>query len=296
VAITISVADINKDGTGINFAAYLKDFDKNFVNNVDRGGFSGVQSGNYASEDDPIQANAYAIVEKTTGGGQSVIFDGPGNFAYSGPFSYQGEQHVVYGKLSSITFGDNTKIKDLGQEQFLYSNKAEVTITGFDKGYMTSTIEGDLLGDLSNSDTSSLKAFLASDSINFKGSTGSDTFTGYGHADTLRGNGGNDKLNGAAGKDSIDGDKGNDTLTGGTGADTFFFSKNDGTDKITDFEEGKAGKDIIEFRHGVFDNYADLLAHAVEKSGNTIITYDGGRLTLVDVSLDDLVKSDFHIL
>ena len=301
MAFTISVSDINKDGTGINFAAYLKNFEKTYVDNVERGGFSGLHSGNYADQDNPLQANAYATVENTSGGGRSVIFDGPGNFAYSGPFEYEGEQHVVYGKLSKLVFGDDTTIEDLGEsdsgnEQYLYSNKAEITITGFAKNYTTSTIEGELLSDIVDSDTSSLKALLASDSIVFKGSTGNDVFTGYSHNDSLKGGAGNDKLGGAAGADRIDGDAGNDVLTGGGGTDTFYFAKKDGTDRITDFEEGKAGKDVIVFQNGLFDNYADIIDNAVEKNGNTIISYTGGTLTLVDVEIADLHRGDFNLL
>lgn len=297
MAFTISVSDFNKDGTGINFAAYLSNFEKNYVDDTGRGGFSGTQSGVYGSETNPLQADAYAITDDASGGGQSVIFNGPGNFKYSGPYSYNGSAHNVYGELSSISFGQNTEITDLGGGDVKYSHDADIKITGFSSGYMTDAqTKGELLHDISNSDTSSLTALLATDSIIFKGSTGKDVFTGYGHADKLNGGAGNDKLGGGAGKDRLNGDTGNDVLTGGTAADTFYFAKNDGTDRISDFAAGRTGADIIEFQKGLFDSYADVIDSAVEKNGNTVISYTGGSLTLIGVEIADLHKGDFHLL
>lgn len=297
MAFTIKVSDSDGDGTGINFAAYLKKFEKTYVDDTGRGGFSGKQSGVYGSEDNPLQADAYAITDDSSGGGQSVIFNGPGNFKYTGPYTYNGSAHNVYGELSSISFGQNTVIKDLTGGDVKYSHDADIKITGFPNGYMTDTAtSGELLHDISESDTSSLTALLATDSIIFKGSSGKDVFTGYGHADTINGGAGNDKLGGGAGKDRLDGDTGNDALTGGTSADTFHFARNDGADKITDFAAGKSGTDIIEFQNGLFDSYADIIDSAVEKNGNTVISYTGGSLTLTDVTIAELHRGDFDLL
>jgi Ca2+-binding RTX toxin-like protein len=52
----------------------------------------------------------------------------------------------------------------------------------------------------------------------------------------LNGGGGNDTLIGGLGNDTLIGSLGNDTLTGGVGLDSFHFnSKNEGRDRITDF-------------------------------------------------------------
>jgi Ca2+-binding RTX toxin-like protein len=291
VAFTIKVTDANNDGTGIDFAAYLKSFDKNFAS-TGYGGFSGKTSGDVYDEENPLGAKTYVTTDSDKDGGNSVMFNASGKFIYD---FFNG--HIISGKLTSLVFGGDTQTSSLTNDDVQYSNSEDITISGF--GGLLTTSESDkgmIMGDLMDGDTSSLKALLAKEAIIFKGSTGDDVFTGYGHADKLNGGSGDDTLKGAAGKDRIDGDKGNDKLTGGADADTFYFAKNDGTDRITDFDAGKAGKDVIEFHSGLFDNYADIIDHAVEKSGNTIITYDSGKLTLADVSLDDLVKSDFHLL
>jgi serralysin len=336
MAITISVSDYNKDGKGINFNAYLKNFSKTFES-VGYGGFSGTTSGSVMDANDPLGAKSYATTDSEEDGGNSVIFTATSKFIYD---FFNG--HVISGKLSSLVFGSDTKTTALTGDDVTYSNSGDIKISGF--GGITTTSQsnkGMILGDLMDGKTTSLTALLASDSIVFKGSSGDDVFSGYGHDDkisggagndVLYGRGGNDVLNGragddrlyggagndiliggagndklyggagndvlkgGAGKDYLAGGKGNDILTGGKGADTFYFAKGDGNDKITDFEAGRAGKDVIEFQKGLFDSYADIINHAVEKNGNTIISYDGGKLTLVDVLIADLHKNDFHLL
>ena len=72
-----------------------------------------------------------------------------------------------------------------------------------------------------------LTNLLASNEINFVGSTGDDIFTGYSHNDTISGGGGNDTLSGAGGSDNLD---------GGAGDDTFVleFAAGQGDDHIVD--------------------------------------------------------------
>lgn len=300
MAITISAADANKDGTGINFAAYLKRFEKTYSDATGMGDFSGKVTGDYADKDDPLHADAYVTTDNEDGGGRSVIFNGgTDGFAYSGPYEHNGAEHVIYGKLKSIVFGTDTTVTPLGDDENKYANSGDITISGFAKTYETTSQSGQLMGDILKTDTNGLDTlydFLASDTIVFKGSTGKDVFTGYGHDDKLSGGGGADKLNGGGGADRIDGDTGNDQLTGGTGADTFYFARGDGRDKIADFEAGKAGKDVVEFGKGLFDSFAEVIDHAKDLGAGVQIAYDGGKLTLLDVDLADLHKSDFHLL
>jgi hypothetical protein len=300
MAITISVADADGDGTGINFTAYLKQFEKTYSDATGMGDFSGKVTGDYADADNPMHAGAYVTTDSEDGGGQSVIFNGgTGGFAYSGPYEHNGAEHVIYGKLKSIVFGTDTTVTPLSSDENRYANSGDITISGFAKNYETTSQDSQLLGDILKTDTNGLDSlydFLKSDSIVFKGSSGKDVFTGYGHDDRLNGGAGADKLSGGAGADRIDGDTGNDVLTGGTGADTFHFAKGDGTDKITDFVAGAAGKDVVEFGKGLFDSFADVIDHAKDVSAGVQITYDGGKLTLADVELTDLSKSDFHLL
>jgi Ca2+-binding RTX toxin-like protein len=325
MALTISVADANKDGKGVNFNAYIQTFDTTFVSSG-RGGF------NKPDPSDPFKGEGYVTMASEEGnGGASVVFTSDGGF------TYDLSTHVVSGDLKSITFGTDT-IYDEASET--YSNSKDIVISGF-SDFATSTEDGKLMGDLMDSRVGSLKTLLASDSIVFKGSTGNDVFTGYGFADTINGgNGndtlggdagndkisggsgtdklsggtGNDTLSGGAGNDTLKGDAGNDilnggagvdrlvggvgkdTLTGGSSADTFVFAKGDGKDTITDFAEGASGKDVIEFADGLFKNYADVLDSAKDTADGVLISYSGGKLLLSDVDLADLHKSDFHIL
>lgn len=72
------------------------------------------------------------------------------------------------------------------------------------------------------------------------------TITGGAGDDTLTGSGAEDAISGGAGDDTITGGAGNDLLTGGAGADTFVYASGaDGTDTITDFEEG-ANADVFD--------------------------------------------------
>jgi serralysin len=318
MAIKITVTDANKDGTGINFATYLANFAKTYTDATGMGDFSGEVSGSYLSETNPLHSDAYVTTDNAEGGGTSVILYGDSSgFAYSGPYEHDGAEHVIYGNLTKIVFGTDTTLTPLGGDSTEYSNSADITISGFGKNYDTTSQDGDILGDILNVDTNgldSLYAFLKSDSIVFKGSTGKDVFTGYGHADSLSGGGGADTLSGAGGADKINGGAGNDKLsggagndrlvgsidndrlTGGAGADTFYFAKNADRDTITDFAAGKSGKDVIEFAKGLFDNYADVLHHTKDTDAGLVITYDGGRLTLLDLDISDLTKGDFHLL
>ena len=295
MAIKIAVSDADGDGKGINFTAYLKNFAATYSDATGRGNFSGKTSGDITDPDDPVGAGAYVTTDSEEDGGNSVIFNASGKFTYD---FFSG--HVVSGKLQSIVFGTDTVASDISGGDVEYSNSGDITISGFKKNYQTSTADGEIMGDILKVDENgldSLYAFLRSDSIVFKGSTGSDTFTGYNHADRLKGGAGSDRLNGAGGNDKLDGDTGNDKLTGGKGADTFHFASGDGKDTVTDFVAGNKGKDVIEFAHGVFSNFQDVLDHASAVSGGVEISYGSGdTLILSGVKLSSLVAGDFHLL
>lgn len=300
MAITISVKDVNTDGTGVNFAAYLASFSTSFVASG-RGGFSS------ENPDNPFQGKAYYTNDGVTDG-TSVIFNG------KTWMTYDLGTHVVSGSLSSIVFGGNSSTSG-----DTYSNNAEVTISGF-RNYDTSSSTGDLMGDLMGSKVSSLLQYLKTQSLNFVGSTGDDVLQGYAKADVLKGlrgddtligGKGNDKLVGGAGEDHLSGGKGNDILKGGVGddylvggkgndmlkggagADTFYFAQGHGRDTIVDFD---AGTDTIAFQSKLFSSTADILDHARQTSDGVVISYAGGRLLLEDVQLNHLSASDFSLV
>ncbi len=90
-----------------------------------------------------------------------------------------------------------------------------------------------------------------------KGGSGNDTLIGSksdndilkgdGGKDTLKGRGGDDSLMGGGGKDTLNGGRGDDELKGGGGKDTFVFKKNQGSDVIEDFQNGKDKIDLSGF-------------------------------------------------
>lgn len=300
MAITISVKDVNSDGTGVDFAAYLASFATTYVA-AGRGGFSST------NPDNPFQGKAYATTDGQTDG-TSVMFNG------KTWMSYDLSTHVVSGKLDSVVFGG-----DSASSGGVYSNNAEVSISGF-KNHNTTSSTGDIMGDLMGSDISSLIQYLRTQSLNFNGSTGDDVMRGYGKADVLKGRAGedtliggkgqdklvggvdndhltggrgNDLLKGGAGDDFLIGGRGKDTLNGGAGADTFYFAQGHGRDSILDFE---AGVDTIAFNTKLFSQVSDILGHARQTDDGVVISYQGGRLLLEDVTLNQLSDSDFSLI
>jgi Ca2+-binding RTX toxin-like protein len=104
------------------------------------------------------------------------------------------------------------------------------------------------------------------------GEEGNDIVFGDAGNDTVLGGNGNDYLAGGAGDDNLVGGAGNDTLFAGSGSDylqgdggddVFVFEASFGTSLIIDFELGAPDEhDVIQFKGGVFADFADVLAHA----------------------------------
>ena len=281
MAITITLDDANNDGKGVNFDAYMKQFDKKF-SSTDRGGFineaeSGVPApggGYIVTGDDYVSWDG---VKK----GQSVIFEG-GTEGWTYDFD---DGHRLYGDIDAITFGKGTKTHE-DVPEFTNNGEIRVSFEAFDVENYSDTF----LSDLGGGETKGFLNFLNSDSIEFVGSAGKDVFKSFKQDDILHGEGGNDKLNGAKGNDTIHGDEGNDKLAGGKGADVFIFETGDGKDKITDF--GKGG-DLLDFS-GMFDNFDAAMDAASQSKKGVTIEYDGGSVLLMDVKLADLDEADFQ--
>lgn len=118
------------------------------------------------------------------------------------------------------------------------------------------------------------------------GGGGRDVIHGDQGNDLLFGGKGSDFIYGGDGNDEIIGGKRNDKLFGGGGSDTFIFKKNDGVDKIFDFQDGS---DIIQFNTGSFD---DLTFTTFE--GGALIEYgNDDQIYLYEVSVDELTQEDF---
>lgn len=127
-----------------------------------------------------------------------------------------------------------------------------------------------------------------------EGGGGNDKIAGGGGNDTLKGQAGRDTLLGGSGNDLLDGGRGNDAMTGGRGADVFKFGKGFGKDKIRDFDASNGREDIDLSGVSQIRNWKDLKANHMEASGDDVVIDQGkNSITLLDVSLGDLDRSDF---
>jgi Ca2+-binding RTX toxin-like protein len=80
-----------------------------------------------------------------------------------------------------------------------------------------------------------------------RGRMGEDVLSGGAGADVLRGGADDDLLYGGTEADALTGGLGDDRLNGGAGVDTFVFTRNQGTDRITDFQNGTDKLDLKAF-------------------------------------------------
>lgn len=369
MAITINANDANKDGKGINFAAYLANYNKTFT----RAGYGGFNSS------DPMAMSGTQYYSNDASKYGVVLTSG------KTAWKYNMMTHKVTGSLNTVEFGSSIA---LDSKTNTFKMTSDVKITGL--GVTDTTLGGQLLSDIMGGKstvagaTAGLVKILSANSIVFNGSTGSDSFSGYakddvisggdgndalygnGGNDTLRGgngndvlygdagndklygdagndriyggagddtlaggdgkdtlNGGagidtlrggndddflfgyagndklygdagNDRLEGGAGNDTLDGGLGNDILSGGVGADTFIIKSGQGSDRITDFEAGKAGLDVIQLNKAVLKNFADVLSHSSEtRAGDLVIKYGAATITLEGIAKADLHTSDF---
>jgi len=103
---------------------------------------------------------------------------------------------------------------------------------------------------------------------------------------------------GTTGNNALISTGGNDIMTGAGGSDTFVFSgMNFGNDVITDFRAQGRSHDTIQFSKSAFSSFAAVLADAAQVGTDVVISHDAGNsVTLKDVSLSQLTKSDFHFV
>jgi Ca2+-binding RTX toxin-like protein len=113
--------------------------------------------------------------------------------------------------------------------------------------------------------------------------------------DVLDGSSGHDVLLGGNGSDVLIGGMG-DTLSGGNGPDTFLFRPGFGANTITDFD---VHNDAVQIAKSVFQNLADLFAHASNSAAGAVIDDRAGNtITFAGVTLAELQahQSDFHLV
>lgn len=117
-----------------------------------------------------------------------------------------------------------------------------------------------------------------------KGANGNDKLDGGKSKDTLLGGNGRDVLKGGAGKDKMSGQKGNDKLTGGSEGDWFIFkTKNEGRDKITDFEDNI---DTLKLSQSMWSG-TKTAAEVIQDFGSdtakgSVLDFGGGNMIVID--------------
>lgn len=122
---------------------------------------------------------------------------------------------------------------------------------------------------------------------NITSGAGADRLTGNGTHNMLISNAGNDTLSGGAGGDTLIGGTGNDQLTGGADGDLFVFTTSDGTDVITDFQNGL---DLIR-------TSTPFSAVTVQDSGaDTLLIFGTTRVTLLNFDHTLIGAEDFLII
>ncbi|SDQ13635.1 M10 family metallopeptidase C-terminal domain-containing protein [Pseudovibrio sp. Tun.PSC04-5.I4] len=119
-----------------------------------------------------------------------------------------------------------------------------------------------------------------------RGTVIENAYSGSGN-DQLIGNDADNGLYANAGNDVLEGGLGDDTLSGGSGSDIFVFNINCGADEVIDFSNGL---DFMKFESGA-DSFSDLTI--VDQGADTVISYDGGVITLAGVNSNLIGADDF---
>ncbi|MFO1059519.1 MAG: Ig-like domain-containing protein [Dongiaceae bacterium] len=101
---------------------------------------------------------------------------------------------------------------------------------------------------------------------------------------------------GGAAKDTLPGTAGDDLFTGGGNSDTFAFAPHFGRDVVTDFAASGPQHDVLQIDHGIFANYATLMANAAQVGADVVITAGSDSITLKNVAKANLGAADFHFV
>ncbi|MGH8618703.1 MAG: putative Ig domain-containing protein [Burkholderiales bacterium] len=156
-------------------------------------------------------------------GGADILFGGDGDDEVSG------DDHTLAGNYHGNDFIDGGAGNDIlnggGGDDEIYGGDGNDNIAGDDARVATNQNGNDRLD----------------------GGAGDDGLFGLGGDDLLAGGSGADNLEGGEGDDQLEGGTGNDVLKGGAGRDTYVLNAGDGTDSITEEDNGN----IIRFGEGV---------------------------------------------
>jgi uncharacterized delta-60 repeat protein len=213
----------------------------------------------------------------TAGKDNDGVLGGTGNDVLSGNL---GNDQLLGNDGDDVIFGN------AGIDYIDAGNGNDIAFGGRDHDGIAGG-EGDdvLLGELGND---CVQGYAGIDIL--FGNGDSDTLWGDTGSDTLYGGQGNDWLNGGSDTDVLLGERGDDTLTGSAGGDRFDFRRGDGSDIVTDFQEGL---DIIGLKEGlVFED----LAIATVGSDTQIRVGDRLLVTLMGVDANAISAEDFALL
>ncbi|MFK7944755.1 MAG: tail fiber protein [Paracoccaceae bacterium] len=249
--------------TGSDFADLITGDDADNV--LSGGGGGDVQTG--GAGNDTLDGGAgFDVVEG--GAGAAMLFGGTGDLPV------EGDVAAYFSSTGPLVFNFGTDITDI-----LAGSSAEV---------LEDSIGADIEGVAgSTTATNTFNGQQLTGLTYFLGGSQGDTFQGGSGTDQLIGLAGNDVIYGNDGVDALIGEGGNDDLFGGTGGDFFFFSDNDDTDTVHDFEVG----DALFFTSVAVSGLGDLNVVVVNADGDGLV--DDVRITRTnaDTSVIDVIDA-----
>lgn len=218
------------------------------------------------------------------------------HFGINGPWlknaNEQALKHIdKYAQLLAIEYGGTTS-----QNYSFHHNAAQLDMLSF----AARSAAYDSLAAPAAGGTSGHDQLLGTDAPDvFDGSAGRDVLKGFGGPDILLGGGWSDRLVGGAGRDKLAGGQGVDKLTGGGGRDQFVFGRNDGRDRITDFQDDKDTLILSRDLWSGWHSRADVLqefAHINAKDQAVFRFDDGDVLKLDGVTSLASLRDDMQIV
>ncbi|OKH30089.1 hypothetical protein NIES2119_31590 [[Phormidium ambiguum] IAM M-71] len=211
------------------------------------------------------------------GSGDDLLHGNTGNDTI---FGEEGNDTVHAGQDDDIVCGG------VG-EDLLYGDFGNDSLCGDDDN---DTIFGGNGGETSASDDDYICGGDGNDLV--FGNQGADWINGETGNDTLYGGQGNDTLIGGDGNDLLTGDLGNDILIGGNGSDRFLLAVGQGSDVITDFQDG------VDFLV-LSDDLTFQQLSIVQSESNTLIRLTSNNellATLNGISANLITEQDFVLL
>ena len=225
----------------------------------------------------------------TGGKGNDIFIYNAGNDIIADYTVGQDKIQIASGKISKTSLSGSDVLFTIGKGSLTVKNAKGKTISLIDSLTNSNKASVTIGADMGAVDASArTKAILITGNAlanTICGGTKNDSIFGAAGNDSILGNAGNDKLYGDAGNDIIYGGKGNDSLWGGVGNDslwgdagndTFFYTANEGTDKIFDYVTG----DMLKILNA--DGSDDSFKSSKFSGGDLTLTINGGGKIIFD--------------